>query len=364
MPPGYDDFAETLARGVSAWCRSIDTVEGTATAYIYMSATEIEALAKDDASVERRESAETRYADRGLCVCRFYLGTDTWWSELAEPVPCGSNPWGVVLRGQPGKALEGLGEAPRPAISYNLSDGQETVLYNAAMNRAQIGPSQPGDGHAQPMHSVRESLLLTQGGIALGEALLGLAHGRFPAGATLLVRATKAPSMRGLECWSLQAHFLNTEDEIGRCSVVVSPERGFMPIEFESLLVPFSDRKRGIRHHTRVLAETQTESGIWIPTETTHHWYSYAPGQVSNWRRAQRVRFAELKVGGGAPTFAPVPPLGALVTDYRPGHAGSRWLGGLEAAVRELSSAPPLAPDREFDAPLAGDELNEVFPPD
>ncbi len=364
LSPGWNENAETLARGVDAWCKSVGTIEGIATVEVFVSQREI---------IAQKEVAEygvvgpvshTRYTSRGLNVCRFFLGAGEWHCELAEIVPCGINPWGMALKGSQGKELTEVSSAEDCPVSYSISDGQKVILYNAAFGLADIKDYEEQDCYGQPMRSIRRALLLTERKFPFGEMLLQRLHNEHDSQPTELVRAVPGDAIDTVNCWRLEIYFRSGGSLI-RYSVWIAPDRGYMPMAFESLGVDDETRDKGMRHCTRVVAAEEVAPGIWVPTESIYAWYVYEPRRESNWYRMFRVGFSDLRVNVRQQTFDVLPPLGTSVRDMRDIRAERvvfGQLGRLDQALEEFRRAEPPQLDPDMDSPLTGRELSELFP--
>ncbi len=363
VPRGYDDRVETLARGVEAWEQTIETIEGLATAQIYVSDREIEAQKRDDPATTSDEPPTTRYTNNGLCVCRFFLGPDRWRCELAEPVPCGVNPWGMPVRGMRGRPLAEVESAAGCPIGYSVSDGKKVVEYNAAIGAASVRPYALGDDEGMPMEAVRSSLLLTAASAPLGRSLRRLIHSEYSSRPTQLVKVTDHDPVGDTDCWRLDIYFDVDWGGLIRYRVWIAPERGYMSMAFESLIVEPDNRYTGLRRYKRVLNGEEVAPGVWLPTEALFSLSAHERNRASNWWRIYRVKYQDLVINQPEPSFDVIPPLGTHVEDYRPDHTAMLQLGQLDRALREYKEADPPELDAERDGPLTGREFDEAFPP-
>jgi len=363
LPRGYDDRAETLARGVDAWGKAIETVEGLATAQIYISDREIEAQKRDDAATTSGDPPKAVYTNSGLCVCRFFVGPDRWQCELAEPVPCGANPWGMPVRGMNGRPLVEVESAAGCPVGYSVSDGKKVMEYNAAIGVASVRAYALGADEGLPMDAVRASLLLTAASAPLGRSLRRLIHSEYSSRPTQLVTVTEHDLVDETDCWRLGIYFGVDWGALVRYRVWVSPQRGYMPMAFESLIVEGNNRCSGLRGYTRVVSAQEVAPGLWLPTQTLFSVSAHEPDRPSNWWRIYRVRYDDLRINGPDATFDLVPPLGTRVQDERPDHADVHQLGQLDRALREYKETDPPELDAERDGPLTGHEFDEAFPP-
>ena len=356
-PRGYDSYCETIARGLDAWVQSVGTVEGMCAARTYFSPAGIDEVKKTRAQTGGG-SLTSSLTEHSLYMCRFFLGRDAWSAELAELVPCGMNPWGAWSGGD-GKPLADVTDARDAVVWVRSSDGDTTTVYAPRASLAKIKNAEPSDRFADGSGHVMEAMLLEAADVALGRAFLDLIHGDYNPKATSFVRATKTGVGDAPEAWRLQAYFTSNSGDIIRYTVWVDPQRGYMPLAFESLIVNPQARERGMRHYRRVLSSKQV-GDVYLPVETLYVWYVYG-GLPTSWQRIEHVLFSDLRANLGKPTFSLLPPLGTLLHDDRPEVLRHYYLGDFDGALQEFRNAIRPEPDQTMDRPLTGHEMDEGF---
>ncbi len=358
---GDTEQVETILRGVDSWRQSIETLQGTVCARQYLADAEIAALAVAYREGSTVPPPKGLFTTRGLDVCRFFLAPEKWICEVAEVVPCGQDPWNVPLIPVPGRELSQVPDARSSHVAYSLGDSTKVVLYSASDGLARVFERQNGDDRSAPMVTIRHSLLMDVNGTPIGRFLLDLVHGRHEGLTCRLVKATEVPGPAKTKPWQVEIWFESNKDLV-LWSITVAPERGYMPMVFDSLGVDREVRTRGLRHRTVILASQQTTAGLSVPTESLYTWYVYQPHRASNWAGMYHTRFSDLDINEEQPAFDMVPPLSARVQDFRARPTRGGYLDLLEKELREFKLAKPPEVSAALDGPLNGHELDEGFP--
>jgi len=282
--------AETLVRGVENWCRSVPEIGGNAEVHVYFSPLAAASVAESEANEPTLAPGEPAsrpkpgpYGQEELYWCAFDLSEHSLRVRLAEIVSSGFNTWRMPQAGPASTASPTRIEAEGSPVACFLSDEERTVQYDPR----RLGPS----------GKLREALMLSASGESLGEELRRLLHGAY-VGPTRRVAVEGEQVVAGLRCRRLNLEY-ETDWATAYWSVWVAPERGYMPVAFQSLLTDNNQPGCGRRYYRQVINIQEIGEGVYVPSETVEWVFIYRPQRPSNWHRVQRVCFQNLGTDTG-----------------------------------------------------------------